>query len=283
MVREPDERLGFGELIAEHLSDSRCGKNTQFPLADLFRQSVYGRLAGYEDIHDAERLSQDPTFRLIGSETIWDRGAALTSRLQSFETEMPAEATGCGEGLPRAGVCLRSNSKPAEASVDGRGVTAYWIEAETMWRGWFSEPLKPGARAPEFALPDETGRVVRLAELRGRSVVLVFYPGDETPGCRAQLCEFRDKWAAAEKEGVAVFGVNPQSAASHARFRRRHGFPFPLLGDRGQKVARLYQADGPIVRRTVYVIGPDGVIRYARRGRPPVEEVLAAASAARAV
>jgi len=91
VVRELDERLGFGELIAEHLRDCRCGKNTQFPLADLFRQSVYSRLAGYEDVNDAERLSQDPTFRLIGSEKIWDRGAALTSRLQSFETEMLAE------------------------------------------------------------------------------------------------------------------------------------------------------------------------------------------------
>ncbi len=90
VVRELDERLRFGELIAQHLSDSRCGKNTQFPLADLFRQSVYSRLAGYEDVNDAERLSQDPTFRLIGSEKIWDRGAALTSRLQSFETEMLA-------------------------------------------------------------------------------------------------------------------------------------------------------------------------------------------------
>jgi len=91
LVRELDERLGLGELIEQHLRDPRRGKNTQFPLADLFRQSVYGRLAGYEDVNDAERLSQDPTFRLIGSEKIWERGAALTSRLQSFETEMLAE------------------------------------------------------------------------------------------------------------------------------------------------------------------------------------------------
>mgnify|MGYP001149285367 FL=1 len=91
LVRELDERLGLGELIEQHLSDPRRGKNTQFPLADLFRQSVYSRLAGYEDVNDAERLSQDPTFRLIGSEKIWERGAALTSRLQSFETEMLAE------------------------------------------------------------------------------------------------------------------------------------------------------------------------------------------------
>ena len=87
VVRELDERLGFGELIERHLADAR-GKNTQLPLADLLRQSVYSRLAGYEDVNDAERLSQDPAFRLIGSEKIWERGAALTSRLQSFETEV---------------------------------------------------------------------------------------------------------------------------------------------------------------------------------------------------
>ena len=88
LVRELDERLGLGELIAQHLTDSRRGKNTRLPLADLLGQSVYSRIAGYEDGNDAERLSQDPTFRLIGSERVWDRGAALTSRLQSFETEL---------------------------------------------------------------------------------------------------------------------------------------------------------------------------------------------------
>ncbi|MBM3798398.1 MAG: IS1380 family transposase, partial [Acidobacteria bacterium] len=76
LVRELDERLGFGDLIAQHLTDSRRGKNTQLPLADLLRQSVYSRIAGYEDVNDAERLSQDPTFRLIGSEKTWERGAA---------------------------------------------------------------------------------------------------------------------------------------------------------------------------------------------------------------
>ncbi len=91
LVRELDERLGFGELIEQHLTDSRRGKNTQFPFADPLRQSVHSRLAGYEDVNDAERLSQDPTFRLISSEKVWDRGAAQTSRLQTFETEMLGE------------------------------------------------------------------------------------------------------------------------------------------------------------------------------------------------
>ena len=90
LVRELDERLGLSELIGEHLTDHR-GPNSRLPLADLFRQSVYSRLAGYEDVNDAERLWQDPTFRLIGSEKIWERGAALTSRLQSFETELLAD------------------------------------------------------------------------------------------------------------------------------------------------------------------------------------------------
>jgi len=81
LVRELDERLGLEQIITEHLSDSRQGLNTQFTLADLLRQSVYSRLAGYEDLNDAARLSTDPTFRLIGSPKIWDRGAALTSTL----------------------------------------------------------------------------------------------------------------------------------------------------------------------------------------------------------
>ena len=87
LVRELDQRLGFSDLIAQHLTDPR-GKNTQFPITDLVPQSVYRRLAGYEDVNDAEPLAHDPTFRLISSETIWDRGTALTSRVHSFETEL---------------------------------------------------------------------------------------------------------------------------------------------------------------------------------------------------
>ena len=90
LVRELDERLGLGKLIGEHLSDSRKGTNKQFRFADLLRRSVYSRLAGYEDLNDAARVSADPTFRLIGSKKNWDRGGALTSRRQSFEAELLA-------------------------------------------------------------------------------------------------------------------------------------------------------------------------------------------------
>ena len=88
LVCELDERLGLEALISEYLNDSRQGLNTQFSLADLLRQSVYSRLAGYEDLNDAVRVSADPTFRLIGSPKRWDRGAALTSTLHWFETEL---------------------------------------------------------------------------------------------------------------------------------------------------------------------------------------------------
>ena len=85
LVWDFEERLGMGALIEQQLTDTRRGRNTQFPLADLPRQSVYSRLAGYEDVNDAEWVSADPPFRFIGSEKIWERGAALTSRLHSFE------------------------------------------------------------------------------------------------------------------------------------------------------------------------------------------------------
>ena len=105
LVRELDERLGLSELMERHLSGSRRGKNIQLPLADLLRQSIYSRLAGYEDVNDAARLSQDPTFRLIGSRKIWERGAALTSRLQTevlTQEENLAAAGTAGSGQHRS-------------------------------------------------------------------------------------------------------------------------------------------------------------------------------------
>lgn len=107
--------------------------------------------------------------------------------------------------------------------------------------------------------------------------MLVFYPRDETSVCRAQLCEFRDAWQRAGEKNTVVFGINPQSAASHSGFREKNRLPFPLLVDEGSKVSAAYKARGLTTRRTVYLIDPTGVIRYGLRGKPPVEEVLAAA------
>jgi thioredoxin-dependent peroxiredoxin len=138
----------------------------------------------------------------------------------------------------------------------------------------FSDPLAAGTPAPEFELQDDSGNTVKLSKLRGKNVVLVFYPGDDTPGCTKQLCEFRDHWKDVKARGVEVFGVNPQNARAHQKFRNKFSFPFPLLVDPHQGVAALYHANGIIVKRTVYLIGPDGKIRFGRRGMPNPDEVL---------
>jgi len=141
----------------------------------------------------------------------------------------------------------------------------------------FSEPLATGTSAPDFTLPEQGGKAVTLSKLRGQCVVLIFYPGDDTPICRQQLCDFRDQWGVARKRNIRVFGVNPAGAGSHQKFREKYHLPFPLLVDAGQKVAQLYHANGWFVKRTVYLIGPDGIIRFAKRGTPDPGEVLAVA------
>jgi thioredoxin-dependent peroxiredoxin len=143
----------------------------------------------------------------------------------------------------------------------------------------FSKPLPVGAMAPDFTLPDQDGNPVTLSGLRGKNVVLVFYPADETTVCRRQLCEFRDRVELARARQALLLGVNPGNARSHANFRNRQKLFFPLLVDTGRRVASLYHANGLTVKRTVYLIGKNGVIRFARRGKPDPQEVLDAADA----
>lgn len=140
----------------------------------------------------------------------------------------------------------------------------------------FSVPLLVGSVAPDFTLQDDTGKQVSLASLRGKNVLLVFYPADNTPGCTKQLCQLRDNWSLLQSKDVQVFGVNPGSMSSHAGFREKQKLPFPLLVDRGRKVTDLYNAGGLIVKRTVYLIGKDGKIKFAKRGAPSPDEVLVA-------
>ena len=149
--------------------------------------------------------------------------------------------------------------------------------------GWlFSKPLEPGTPAPDFTLPDQYGSKVTLSSLGGRNVILVFYPGDDTPFCVKQLCQFRDHRTYLSEQNALIFGINPQSASSHAKFRDKFRLPFPLLVDKNQAVGKLYRTKSLIVRRTVYLIGPDGIVRFAKRGAPNPSEVLAAAVLAKA-
>ena len=142
LVRELEERLGMGALIEPHLADTRRGRNTQFPLADLLRQSVYSRLACYEDVNDAERVSADPTFRLIGSENIWERGAALTSRWHSFETELLAEAENLAgltainrELIGRAEVI--DSPRRVVLDMDSTEIPVYGQQEHSAYNGYF--------------------------------------------------------------------------------------------------------------------------------------------------
>lgn len=135
--------------------------------------------------------------------------------------------------------------------------------------------LKPGDPAPDFALPDADGNVVRLADFRGRKVVLYFYPAALTPGCTKQACGFRDSiddWAAA---GYAVLGVSPDQPAKLAKFREVEGLTFPLLSDPDRSVLGAYGAYGekmlygkPVVGviRSTFVIDEEGRVERAMYG-----------------
>jgi len=141
-----------------------------------------------------------------------------------------------------------------------------------------SMPLTVGQKAPEFSLVSSAGDTVRLSDFAGtHHVVLVFYPGDETPGCTKQLCAIRDDYSRFEAKNAKVFGVNPGSIDSHRKFAANHAFQFPLLFDEKQTVAKLYGcAAWPMVKRTVYVIDPQGTVIFAKQGMPSNDEILAA-------
>jgi peroxiredoxin Q/BCP len=144
-----------------------------------------------------------------------------------------------------------------------------------------------GEPAPEFTLPGTGGHDHSLSSYRGRTVVLVFYPGDDTPVCTKQLNSYNDDLAMFDQLDAVVLGVSPQDVASHERFAAKHGFRFPLLADTDKAVAGRFGTLGPMgfPRRSVFVIGPDGVVRYAHRAIAgltfrPVAELVAAVRAA---
>ncbi len=105
-----------------------------------------------------------------------------------------------------------------------------------------------GQPAPDFALTSDAGDTVRLSDLRGRPVVVYFYPKDDTPGCTTQATEIRDSWDEFERAGATVLGISPDSAESHGQFKSKFSLPFPLLADTDHAVAEAYGAWGEKVR-----------------------------------
>jgi peroxiredoxin Q/BCP len=150
--------------------------------------------------------------------------------------------------------------------------------------------VEEGSPAPDFTLPSDSGEQVSLESLRGKPVVLYFYPKDDTPGCTAQACGIRDAWGEFERSGAVVLGVSPDSPERHAKFREKYGLPFTLLADEDHAASEAYGVwveksfagkKYMGVERSTFVIGPDGKLaNVLRRVKPDThaDEVLAALS-----
>jgi thioredoxin-dependent peroxiredoxin len=129
--------------------------------------------------------------------------------------------------------------------------------------------LNEGDQAPEIALQTDTGEEFRLSALKGKRVILYFYPRADTPGCTTESCEFRDNLAQFAKSGAAVIGISPDKVAAQAKFKQKYGLTFPLLADDQKAVAEawgvwkekiMYGKKVMGIERTTFVIGPDGKI-----------------------
>ena len=148
--------------------------------------------------------------------------------------------------------------------------------------------IEPGTKAPAFALQDQSGQTHRLADYAGRSVILYFYPKDDTPGCTQESCEFQASLPAMTKRKTAVMGISILDEKSKAKFAKKHGLTFPLLADADHKVSEKYGVWQKKLRygrsymgivRTTYLIGPDGKViqRWDKvKVEGHVEEVAAA-------
>jgi peroxiredoxin Q/BCP len=138
--------------------------------------------------------------------------------------------------------------------------------------------VEEGRPAPDFALTSDEGATVRLSELRGKPVVVYFYPKDDTPGCTAQACGIRDNYDGFGERGAVVLGISPDDESSHVKFKQKYGLPFTLLADPDHKVADAYGVWGERsmygkkymgIERSTFVIDPEGnVSKVMRRVKP---------------
>lgn len=127
-----------------------------------------------------------------------------------------------------------------------------------------------GEVAPDFTLPSTEGTIRLSDRLKQRAVLLVFYPGDDTPVCTRQLCDYRDHLEIFAGLGVDVLAINPQPLDSHERFAKKHALPFPLISDEDRTVCEAYGASGLLgmTKRALVLIGSDGLVRWRRTDLP---------------
>ncbi|MBN9350150.1 MAG: thioredoxin-dependent thiol peroxidase [Chitinophagaceae bacterium] len=129
--------------------------------------------------------------------------------------------------------------------------------------------LKEGDKAPVFEARDQNGDIISLEKMKGKKVVLYFYPKDDTPGCTAEACNLRDNYAALKKAGYEVVGVSPDNEVSHLKFKKKHELPFHLIPDPGKEIINKYGVWGQKnmygvkfmgLKRTTFLIDEDGII-----------------------
>lgn len=135
-----------------------------------------------------------------------------------------------------------------------------------------------GKPAPPFSLPSTEGHTISSDEFRGKqALILIFYPGDDTPGCNKQLCALRDDYVQVTAAGAQVLGINPAGLDSKTAYKQKFQFPFPLLSDETKETAKAYGALSPEgkISRTVVVIGKEGSVRWVQPGMPNDDEILA--------
>lgn len=141
------------------------------------------------------------------------------------------------------------------------------------------QPLSVGTKAPDFNLPATGGKSIQLSDFKGKNLIIVFYPKDQTPGCTQQLCALRDDTEMFKALNTAFIASNPDSLESHERFCAAQNYQFPILVDAERLMAKHYHAlkeDGKSVQRTVYILDKDGIVRYAKQGLPPDTELVEA-------
>lgn len=142
-----------------------------------------------------------------------------------------------------------------------------------------------GEKAPDIDLPDAEGKRWKLSDAKGKTVVIFFYPGDETPVCTKQLCSVRDNWQKYKETGAEVIGINKDSIEKHKSFTNNHNLTLRLLSDPDCEVIKAYGMKAPFwIKRGVVVINGDGIIKYRKTVfpafRPADDEIIAAIKAA---
>ena len=144
--------------------------------------------------------------------------------------------------------------------------------------------IEEGKPAPDFELQTDTGESVRLSDFRGKPVVLYFYPKDDTPGCTAEACEFRDSYETYRQRGVEILGVSPDDVASHEKFKSKYKLPFTLLADPEHKTAEAYGVWGERsfagkkymgINRSTFLIDEEGKVARAMIGIKPAGHAAA--------